>query len=151
MEDEASAYILCAPCSRLVEDGRKIAHAAPSFWRHRKYLTDKDLEIEEIPHHPHFRAFTSSAAGGCRICVLLLSQLTPEEQRQMLPYEYSGVANLYHYNKNNEENQPPYEIRVNYFMPRELYANRTNAKRYMKLQLWPTQGWRRPFLSMKSY
>jgi hypothetical protein len=137
-----SPLLRCAPCGRLLQDGRKIGYAPQFYWRNGRLElpADEEQKVNETPHHDNFRTFTSSAAAGCHICVLLLSQLTSDEQRQMLPYEHESYARLYHYWQGEKENQPQYEIWVAYFMPPQIYANRANSKMWMRLQLWPTQG-----------
>lgn len=121
MEDCALADSPCAPCRRLLQGGRKIGYAPQYYLDNEKGTvrlpTDEETEVEQTLHHADFRAFSASAAAGCHVCALLLSQLTADEQRQMLPYEQESYARLDHSWRREVEGETQFEIWVTYCMP----------------------------------
>lgn len=93
---------------------------------------------EESHHHTNFEAFAQSAAAGCRVCSLLITQLTLRQRQQMLSYNRGSDASL-GFQFSGRDNEPVCEVRVAYFLPLESDGEQPQRV-WMKLRLSETTG-----------
>ena len=93
MERIAITDRLCEPCRGLVKRGCVFLSPEPGT-----RTLGPNEEIGKPPgfgrHHADFKTFAQSAALGCHICSLLVTQLTPEQRQRMLGYQPGSEASV---------------------------------------------------------
>ena len=145
---------LCEPCRHLLQDGLRDEGA-----RYAHYLVPHSQKRSNnyevvVDHHTSFEAFSQSAARGCHVCALLLSQRNPDEKQELLSHQRGGSAQMEYISF--EPHHPKHGVEVEIIVSYDVYDlghwkrswNQTLdlsdsavfRNKTMSLQMWSTGG-----------
>lgn len=138
MEKTPNKDILCGPCRNLIANGSSPYYPPRGTTTTRVYdMKEEEHEPATSGHHLNFEAFTRSAASGCRVCSLLITQLTPWQRREMLRHNHMSDAKLSCSYISGHGKHPLVEVA--YFMPPKTDGEKLE-KVWLKLPLTETRG-----------